>query len=170
MKPPFPPLLYCVLLFLGMLLMLEAGRLFARKKTEGAHEGLNSTEAAVFALFGLLIAFTFSGAATRFQEKRMLVAEEAAAIQTAYLRVDLMPPDQQEAIRELFRGYLDSRLATYQKLPDMDAAAVEMEKWRQLQDRIWVAATKGASSPGAGPDAALLLLPALNEMFDMAEK
>jgi hypothetical protein len=34
----------------------------------------------VFALFGLVVAFTFAGAASRFNEKRMLIAEEANRI------------------------------------------------------------------------------------------
>ena len=38
----------------------------------------------MFALFGLVVAFTFSGAASRFNEKRILIAEEANAIETAY--------------------------------------------------------------------------------------
>ena len=169
MKPPFPPLLYSLLLFIGMLVMLEVGRFLAGRKRDGAHDGLNTIEAAVFALFGLLIAFTFSGAATRFQEKRMLVADEANAIKTAYLRVDLLPRKDQAAVRELFRQYLDSRLATYRKLPDMKAAANEMEKSKQLQNGIWAAVIAAASAPGARSTIAFLLLPTLNPMFDIAE-
>jgi hypothetical protein len=50
-------------LFLGMLACLEAGyRLgcFASQKTESAHEGTGTIEAAVFALLGLLLGFTFA--------------------------------------------------------------------------------------------------------------
>jgi hypothetical protein len=169
MKPPFPPLLFSALLFLGMLLMLEVGRRFARRKQDGAHAGLTTIESSVFALFGLLIAFTFSGAATRFQEKRMLVAQEANAIQTAYLRVDLVTREQQPAIRELFRDYLDSRLATYRKLPDLKAAEEEMARSRKLQNRIWTAVVASADVPGAPTSITFLLLPALNQMFDVAE-
>ena len=52
-------------------------------------------EGAVFALLGLLLAFTFSGAATRFEGRRHLIVEEANDIGTAYLRVDLLPADAQ---------------------------------------------------------------------------
>jgi len=165
MSPPFHPLLYSLLLFLGMLVMLEVGRLLARRRREGP-DGLNTIEAAVFALFGLLIAFTFSGAAARFQEKRMLVADEAGAIRTAYLRVDLAAREQQTALRELFRQYLDSRLETYRKLPDYKAASAERSRAKQIQAQRW------SASVAAGKTRApvtFLLLPTLNDMFHIAE-
>jgi hypothetical protein len=169
MKPPFPPLLYSALMFIGMLIMLEVGRRLARRSRDSAHDGLSTIEASVFALFGLLIAFTFSGAATRFQEKRMLVAQEASVIRTAYLRVDLVTHEHQPAIRDLFRQYLDSRLETYHKLPDINAAAVAMERSKQLQNRIWAAVIAEGAIPGAPAGITFLLLPAINQMFDVAE-
>jgi hypothetical protein len=57
---------------------------------------------------GLLIAFTFSGAASRFDTRRQLVVEEANAIGTAYLRLDLLPASAQSALRESFRRYLEA--------------------------------------------------------------
>jgi len=170
MKPPFPPLLYSALMFIGMLVMLEIGRRLALRKQDSAHEGLSTIEASVFALFGLLIAFTFSGAATRFQEKRMLLAEEANAIRTAYLRVDLVTHEHQPAVRQLFRQYLTSRLETYRKLPDMKAAEDEMERSMQLQNGIWANVIAAANVPRAPTAITFLLLPALNQMFDIAAR
>ena len=60
---------------------------FANIYTLGSN--LGTIEGAIFALFGLLMAFTFSGAASRFNERRMLIAEEANSIETAYLRLSL---------------------------------------------------------------------------------
>src|SRR6476661_7253879 len=40
---------------------------------ESAAKGLGAIEGAVFALLGLILAFTFSGALTRFDERRHLV-------------------------------------------------------------------------------------------------
>jgi len=95
MQPPIPAAVFAVLLFLGMLVLLEAGhRLGVRqglKESDGERGSRGAIESAVFALFGLLMAFTFSGAASRFNEKRMLIAEEANAIETAYLRLRLAP-------------------------------------------------------------------------------
>ena len=107
-------------LFVAMFAMLELGhRLGVRRRridAEGAAAGTGVVEGAVFALLGLLIAFTFSGAASRFDERRKLVVEEANAIGTAYLRLDLLPSAAQLDLRASFRRYLDARLAVYRDL------------------------------------------------------
>ena len=93
-----------------MLILLEVGRrIGARRLAEdpmGAAAGVGTVEGAVFALFGLLIAFTFSGAAARFDTRRQLIIEETNAIGTAYLRLDLLPVDAQPGLREKFRRYV----------------------------------------------------------------
>src|SRR5437762_9422385 len=129
MKPPISPLLFNILLFACMLILLEAGRRLGisrrSKESEGERGSLGTIEGAVFALFGLVMAFTFSGAASRFNEKRMLIAEEANRIETAYLRLKLVSQQAQPVLTELFRQYVDSRVETYRKLPDMRAAERE---------------------------------------------
>ncbi len=107
-------------LFLGMLLCLEAGyRIgrYASEKTESAHEGTGTIEAAVFALLGLLLGFTFANGISHLDQRRELIVREANAIGTAYLRLDLLPVSQQPEMRRLFREYLDTRLRVYEKLP-----------------------------------------------------
>lgn len=52
--------------------------------------GLGTLDGAVFGLMGLLVAFTFTGAATRFDARRSLVTEHVNAIGTAWLRLDLL--------------------------------------------------------------------------------
>lgn len=172
MEPPVPPLLFTLLLFIGMLILLETGRRLGirrrPKESEGERSSLGTVEGAVFALFGLLMAFTFSGAASRFNEKRMLIAEEANTIETAYLRLHLVPREAQLALQDLFRRYLDSRLETYRRLPNMQSAETEMAMSKQLQEDIWTHAVTASLLPNAHPDAGKLLLPALNNMIDIS--
>jgi hypothetical protein len=151
-----------------MLLCLDAGRRIGRRRrAEGATEMVSGpVEAAVFGLLGLLIAFSFSGVAARFDSRRQLIVEEANAISTAYLRLDLLPADAQPGLRELFRRYLDSRLATYQKLPDIAAADAELVKSAQLQRDIWRQAI-AAAQQSANAAATMLLIPALNDMMNI---
>jgi len=54
----------------------------------------------------------------------MLIAEEANTIETAYLRLHLLSQEARHELQELFRGYVDSRLETYCKLPNMEAAII----------------------------------------------
>jgi hypothetical protein len=95
MNPGHQGLLVTVLLFPGILLFLEIGRRVGvrRRAFEGGEAGPGSgaLEAAVYGLLALLIAFTFAGASARFDARRQLVVEEANAVGTAYLRIDLLP-------------------------------------------------------------------------------
>lgn len=153
-------------LFAGMVICLEVGRRLgaARPETESGG-GIGAVDGAVFGLLGLLLAFTFSGAADRFDTRRGLLVEEANAIGTAWLRLDLLPPDARETLRARFRDYLDSRLLVYRKLPDLAAAQAELRRSGELQNEIWTLALGAARSEGS--PAQMLLLPALNQMFDI---
>ena len=86
----------------------------------------------MFALFGLLVAFTFSGAASRFEDRRHLIAAEANAIGTAYLRLDLLPSDAQPPLRELFLRYLDARFAVYRQIEDVSAVEESARRERAV--------------------------------------
>ena len=156
-------------LFLGMLLLVELGRRVGARRLaddpEGARAGVGAVEGAVYGLLGLLIAFTFSGAAARFDARRQLIVEEANDIGTAYLRLDLLPAEPRAQLQEKFRRYVDSRLETYRKLPDLRAAEAELARSVGLQNEIWTLALNSARAEA--PPATMLLLPALNQMIDI---
>ncbi len=158
-------------LFVGMVFLLEAGRRLRLRsqvrETEGSAAGLGVVEGALFGLMALVLAFTFSGAASRFDDRRNLIVEEANDIGTAYLRIDVLPSIAQPQLREMFRRYVDTRIETYRVLPDYDAAMSLLAKCGEIQREIWnhaVAASKDLTTP----QAAMVLLPALNAMFDIA--
>jgi hypothetical protein len=161
--------LFALGLFAGINLMVELGRrVGARQRArimEGGAAGVGAVEAAIFGLLGLLIAFTFQGASARFDGRRELIVQEANNIGTAWLRIDLLPASAQPVMRELFRKYLDSRLETYRKLPDLVAVKAEQDRTTQLQNEIWKVAIAGQKE--VGQVVVTGLLPALNEMFDI---
>jgi hypothetical protein len=158
-------------MFAGILICLEVGRWMGRRALghsgAGHQVNVSSLEAAVFALMGLLIAFTFSGALTRFDTRRAQVVQEANAIGTAWLRIDLLPASAQPKLRDTFRSYVDARIATYKKLPDMEAAKEELARSQQLQSEIWAQAVAAARLPDARASGEMLIVPALNDMFDI---
>jgi hypothetical protein len=160
-----------VAIFCGILAFHMGGR--AIGKRELARHGaaglpsIGSIEAAVFALLGLMIAFTFSGALSRFDVRRSQVVDEANAIGTAYLRIDLLPATAQPPLRETFRHYVDSRIATYRKLPDLPAAREELARSLALQNEIWAQAVAATRMPESRAGTDILVFPALNQMFDI---
>jgi hypothetical protein len=156
-------------LFVAVVAMLEVGRRLALRRAarDGESPGTGALAGAVYGLLALLIAFTFSGAASRFDSRRQLVVEEANAIGTAYLRIDMAPPAAQPALRDSFRRYLDARIGVYRKLPDIAAARAELDRATQLQGEIWTQAVAACRMPDSHPSLVMLLLPALNEMIDI---
>lgn len=158
-------------LFLGMLLCLEIGRRAGirrmKEDAETTAAGVSAVDGAVFALLGLLIAFTFSGASARFDTRRQLIVEATNHIGTAYLRLDLLSAEAQPALRESFRRYVDARIEANRKLPDMAAAKEHVAQALELQDGIWRQGVAATRAQGAHPSAPMLLLPALNAMIDI---
>lgn len=157
-------------LFAAILLALEIGRGLGRRRLtadpEGGKAGLGAVEGSIFGLLGLLVAFTFSGAASRFDARRALVVEEANDISTAYSRIDMLPMSAQPPLRDLFRRYVDTRLEVYRSLPDLDAARGALARANALQGEIWAAATDACRTE-EGQRVALVVLPPLNVMFDI---
>jgi hypothetical protein len=162
--------IFAVVLSAGVLLLLEIGRRIGVRQLveegESASRGLGAIEGAIFGLLGLILAFSFSGALTRFDARRHLVVEEANDIGTAWLRIALLPADAESHMRDLFRRYLDSRIEVYRKVPDMDAVKAELASSTKLQTEIWALAVSSSRETGMA-QAPMLLLPALNSMFDI---
>lgn len=158
-------------LFVGMLILLEVGRRiglhYFKKDPEGSQKGISAVEGAVFGLLGLFIAFTFSGAVSRWDDRRSLITEEVNDIGTAFLRIDLLPAENQSEMKNLFRQYIDTRIETYKYGDAKNLVQANIDRIAKLQNEIWILAVTSSASPGASLDAGKLLLPALNAMFDI---
>jgi hypothetical protein len=168
-----PPLILFsgLAVFASILLLMEIGRRFGerdrKQDPENAASGTGSVEAAVFGLMGLLLAFTFSGAASRFDARRQLIVEESNTIGTAYLRIDLLPAQSQPTLRDEFRRYVDARLETFRKIPDLAAVAAEQSRAEALQREIWAQAVAGCKEINS-PAVTTLVLGSLNLMIDIS--
>ncbi|MEY6432837.1 DUF4239 domain-containing protein [Thioalkalicoccus limnaeus] len=170
------PLVQSALLALGLFLSLIvaqfAGRAIGRWRAgvrAGEKKSGSSTavDGAVFALLGLLLAFTFTGADARFQHRRDLVIEQVNALGTAWLRIDLLTAADQPPIRDLFRRYVDQLRRVAVQSWDPQALARTIEDTVELQDEIWALAVAAVERDGR-PQVATLLLPALNQSFDLS--
>ena len=161
------------LLILGMLVAILAllgigHRLGSRRlagETEQERVGLVSIETAIFGLLGLIFAFTYAGAANRFEQRRALSIQEANAVGTAYLRLDLLADAPKAVLKEKLRRAGSLQVAAYEALPDVAAFEAKLGQAKSLQAEIWDGAV-AAAREGPAPTAQLLL-PALNDMIDV---
>lgn len=163
-QPLVDPWLYSIALLLGLLICVQLG--FVLGKRFGIKGDVNTLSGAVFGLLGLLLAFSFSGAAGRFEHRRELITQEANAIGTAYLRIDLLPTAQQVPLREAMRQYVQLRLDTYEATPGSAAASKAWVDSVAMQQQIWTEATTVAQTSGNAATLSLMAS-ALNEMFDI---
>jgi hypothetical protein len=150
-------------LFIAMLVLTELGRKLHALAPE--HKSSSAIEGAIFGLFGLLLAFTFSGAIARYDTHRKLVTEEVNDISDAYNRIDLLPKQQQEQFRQDFRAYVTTRLDRF----DAEESEPVAKETIALQKKIWAETIEATTnSDGSHSDGGRLLLPALSQMFDIA--
>jgi hypothetical protein len=158
-------------LFTGMLCLTELGRWIGRirnqKKSEESGGSFAVLEGGVFGLMGLLVALTFSASASRLEIKRQSLVDETNAIGTAWGRIALLPEARQGDMRHHFMQYVDTRLAFFRNIPNLDAAADALVRTNTLQGEIWSQAVV-ACGETSSVAATILFLPALNTMIDLA--
>ncbi len=160
-------------LFLSMLLFLELGRRIAvehiRTRGDEARAGVGIVDGAVYGLLALLIGFTFSGAAERFNNRRVLIGDIDNTASTVWRRIDLLPPEQQPAIRAGLRRYVDELIAYYTNTATVRQSLQTPAALASAEDDLWSRTVTACKAPG-GDAARLLLLPALNLTFDAVQR
>jgi hypothetical protein len=115
-------------------------RWYAKKSTPSltdAQEGYVVTS--VYALLGLLVAFTFNVAVERYQARRQLVIEDANAIQSLYLKAQLLDEPHRSRFSELMIRYAENHLQLAQaRNDDADARQLVAQDNVLIRD-IWTA-------------------------------
>ena len=169
------PLVQSAILAIGLFLALIAAQLIGRwlggrrlarlGKEDTAGQG--AVQGAVFAMLGLLIAFTFTGASSRFDHRRDLIIEQVNAISTAWMRLELLPAADRAAIQEGLRAYVDGLGQAVKLTKEPERFMQAVGRLRALEVEIWSRAVEAANRDGR-PQVASLVLPPLNESFDLS--
>jgi hypothetical protein len=163
-------------LLFAMLFMVEIGwRIGAHLSSKYSAKKVDASEtflAAIFGLLALLIAFTFSGAFERFDNRRELIALEVSATGTAYQYVDLLATKDQQKVRELFSDYLDSRINLYQGNHTLSEMHLEKKvaAHNAIGSQLWKAVVLIVENT-AYPQKAVTaqILPKVSDMFTASE-
>ena len=162
----FPLWAIFIVTVLAILLSAEAGyRVGNWRSRSGSREKeapIGGLVGATLGLLAFLMAFTFSGAATRFDARRQMVLLEANALSTAYLRTDLLSEPERTAARETLVAYttLRARGVTYLLSPEAKAET------SALQDKLWSTAVAAEAQNPDSPTVALYVA-AVNAVIDL---
>jgi len=155
-------------LFVALFVAVEAGYRIGRRRAamgDGVGGGgqVGAIQGAMLGLLGLLLGFSFAGAASRFIERQELIVQEANAIGTAYLRADVIPEPHASELRQGLADYVAHRLEASKHLakgfpPNFGAEIAAFHA------RMWNAAREGVL---ARPAMAVAVLDPVNEVIDL---
>lgn len=156
-------------LLLCMLLGMEAGFRSGRHKQAIATETVtqaNSVLASMLGLLALLLAFTFSAALQRYDDRSQAVVAEANAIGTTYLRAQLLPKGMHDEVQGLLRQYLDARIQEG-RINTTDTAEREspLRQANLMATQLWGHALRAAEEDGRAVTIGLFIQ-SLNEVID----
>lgn len=112
------------------------------KRRFGGREKLSESQSGyvismVYALLSLLIGFTFQLAAERFEVRRQLVREDAAAIEGLYLEAQLLNEPHRSKLSSLLVSYGENHLALAQLRRDDSNAAKLLRQDDLLVRDLW---------------------------------
>src|SRR5215471_20986475 len=112
----FPHLIF-VLSLVVLWLAAQLGGVIRRRlrslKEDERHD-FDVVLTATLTLLGLIIGFSFSMIITRYDQRKTYEEEEANAIGTEYLRVQLLPPADAAKAHQLLKQYLEQRILFYE--------------------------------------------------------
>jgi len=147
------------------LLASEGGFQVGRRlRKPAAEDGSGTVLGGLFALLGLLLAFTFGMASARYDGRKQMLLDEANAIGTAYLRADLLPEPVKGEVRTLFRAYVDLRLEVARSGKVQEAIGPS----ERIHGELWSRAVRHAEA--SPTPVAALVVQAVNDVIDMHGK
>jgi len=111
-------------------------RVRVRPLKEREREDLGVVLNATLTLLGLLIAFSFSMAINRYEQRKNFEEAEANAIGTANVRAGLLPAADAVNVRELLRRYLNQRELFYTTRNERQLRQIAAQT-TQLQSELW---------------------------------
>ena len=161
--------LLVVLLFAALVAMTGIGLRVGKWRTAyaTATDEQSVAVASLLALQGLLLAFTFAMAGTRFEARRDSIVDVAASLQTAIQRADLYPAVERQGFRTDLHYYLQARIDYAEATHDAVPIAAALAQSDLYTRRLWTRAVRLAAVP-AYQIATEQMIAALNAVFEHA--
>ncbi len=119
----------------------------------------------MFALLGLILAFTYASGVSRYESRKQAIISEANALSTAFLRAELIAEPNSAELRQALLAYAKTRVMPRGAVID-DAQRLELlDRTLQAQARLWPVLEEGLRQEKPGPIEASLVA-AMNDVLD----
>ncbi len=100
-----------ILIVLNKEIAFRLGRFVQNRSDTETKSLIGSVQASILGLLALLLGFTFTMAMQRYDNRSQALIDEVNSIGTAVLRVQLLPAKYKNEANELFKKYIDLRIA-----------------------------------------------------------
>ncbi|WP_394173345.1 bestrophin-like domain [Thalassotalea litorea] len=163
-----------VTLFVVIIVLNEIGFRIGRyvqSRTDSEAKSLTgSIQASILGLLALLLGFTFSMSMQRFDSRSLALIDEANAIGTAILRVQLLPSDYRNEAKELLNEYVRLRVEIGRlDLTKKTERLSYNQEISSLQKQLWSLAIK-ATAEDPRPVTTGAFVSSLNQLIDSQGK
>ena len=163
----WPTYLDIIIFIILMVVCMRSGYKLKRKKVKKdpsfkAEEG-SAIEGALLGLLALLLAFTFSMASERFEERRKVVIEEANNIASAIHNADLYPDSIKNEFRNYLKQFVEARIDYFEARRNQEKIASALKETRRLQEKLYTIIIEDARDKQV-LTRAQLMVPVLQEL------
>jgi len=164
MEPTFPIWVFFILIPVLGVFAVEFGYRLAQLRNfpEGDEPSVSGLVQVLFALFALMLAFSFNMAQSHFQIRKNLVLQEVNNIGTVYLRAGLLDEPTKNQARNYLVDYTASRL---ESLNDPDRIEQSIINSENIVNQLWQLAVQ----IGKEDDKSItngLFMQSLNDLID----
>jgi hypothetical protein len=151
-----------VVLALAMLTAWGLGQFLGRRAAKAERDGQGSKlNDAIAALLGLLLAFTFSMALGKHDQRRQMVVSDSNAIGDFYTCVSLVKEPTRSKLQNVVRVYTQQRLALVKEWRHEAELQTELAEIQQMHNRLQ---TLVGEAVDEGTPVAIPLVNTLNEV------
>lgn len=164
-----PTFLIAIVLFIIMMITYRLGHLLKQshvnKGKVSSEESLGPIEGSLLGLLALLLSFTFGMSASRYDDRRQIIVEEANDIGTAILRCDMYPDSIKKQLKSNFKDYVEARIEYYNAGIDVNKIEIAKSKTEKRSKAIWNIVMAESQKP-ENILRSQQMIPALNSMID----
>lgn len=144
-----------LVIFIILLSALEIGFRTGLKRhdlwKDADQGGGNIVQTSLFAVLGLVLAFTYSSSVSRYDARKAAVTTEANAIGTAFLRSDLLVEPGKTELKTTLLDYARTRTVPRGSVQNDEDRKVAIARTLGKLEKIWPATVKAVSNEKPGP-------------------
>lgn len=165
-----PAIVLALITFFLILVFYAAGHyrksILLKKYPDQVGKDTSTMTGALLALLGLMLAFSFSMANSRFDTRRQVIIEGANAIGTVILRTEMYPDSVRKLLRDGMREYVEARIVVFERSHTNEELHANQARLDSISKSVWMIT---ASYAKVDPETVRTseLIPALNDMIDI---